>query len=101
MKNFITKVLAFIVVSIGSKAAFAELGNQKNELIDDLKNNMADRTLSADDKIRIIENLSIEEKESIIIQLLNSSNRGIQLENSERVLDIDHLRDVAAKSFKT
>jgi len=99
--RYFSRILALVLVSISSKAALANNKVQVAGLIDSLKKDLSDKTLSADDKLIMIEKLSVEEKESIILQLLDRSNRGVQLQNSGRVMDLEHLRDIAARSFET
>lgn len=48
----------------------------------------------------IIESLSNEEKEKVILRLINESEQGIYLQNSRRIRDLDYLNEVGSKRFR-
>tara|TARA_R110002049_G_scaffold107274_3_gene254909 strand:+ start:783 stop:1034 length:252 start_codon:yes stop_codon:yes gene_type:complete len=51
-------------------------------------------------RIQILEELSNEEKDKIILKLLDEANKDLRLEYNDRLNDESYIREVGARSFR-
>lgn len=102
--NSIQKVMSILTVISAMPVQATELINSsKNveEMLGFIKKEITINFASdAEEQMHLIDTLSNEEKNLLILKLLEQSNGDIEFENSDRTNDMNYLDAVAARSFK-